>query len=743
MDDRNSDYRVRTAADKTARPAAARADSAIADFLQLLGRAARQFHTYPAASPLTVEAVDACQRAFAAIEPGPPLVCRVVPSALIVDGVEIGRDSIVEQELARPLHRARVASLEIDRAATGRDWTQFCAALLQCHRADASKTTLAELLSEGGVTAIVPQVIPRPEVLALGAPRAPLRDLVARERARHTTATGGRVQYLYPPDKGWVLLDPTVHYDSVSLLDLTLLVDDPTELATMLMRLTDDDAGATRAAALEEKYPDLVTLIGALEPGVARLLFGRLARAVLDLDSDRRKALLRRAILPGLLDGRVDSEAVLSDFPEVDLAEALCLLLDLETAAPELLSAALDRLNLPAERREAIVPLIEERLRTRTAASSADERPDSGLVQYAGALLRVEAGTGRSFSEFAAFDLAMNDQTMAALARVRETINVTDGIDAQLACLAHLIDLEPNPTSVAGFLDRALTALQTLARGGRWDQLSVWLARLRQIAAALQPIRPEIAAAVAEMLVRLCDRHVLLQLAELSAADKAAKTSARLIVAGLGRSIVPAWLAALQSPTDRPRLDSLSRIMAERARELGPAIAKNLARCGPEAAPAAVRLLGFAGAGYEQVIADQLTRGDERTVREALYALARIGTTQAAVVVVHQLEHGSASVSTAAEDALWRLPPHVALGKACELLGRREFVTSRPHVAVRLLDRAAGLRSDLGAVLEGLARLRYHFWDPAVMRVAARARQLRRTARAEPQREPNVSCAAE
>ena len=33
-----------------------------------LGRAARQFHTYPAGSPLCTEAVDACHRAFTALE---------------------------------------------------------------------------------------------------------------------------------------------------------------------------------------------------------------------------------------------------------------------------------------------------------------------------------------------------------------------------------------------------------------------------------------------------------------------------------------------------------------------------------------------------------------------------------------------------------------------------------------------------------------------------------------------------
>ena len=80
---------------------------------------------------------------------------------------------------------------------------------------------------------------------------------------------------------------------------------------------------------------------------------------MLDLDPDRRSALLQRTILPGLLDGRADGN-VLRDFPDVDLAESLCLLLELETAAPEVLTAALNRLDLPAERRETVVPLIDE-----------------------------------------------------------------------------------------------------------------------------------------------------------------------------------------------------------------------------------------------------------------------------------------------------------------------------------------------------------------------------------------------
>src|SRR5438309_5762956 len=85
-------------------------------------------------------------------------------------------------------------------------------------------------------------------------------------------------------------------------------------------------------------------------------------RAVLELEPERRTALLQRTILPGLLDGRADG-TVLRDFPDMDLAESLCLLLELETAAPEVLTSAINRLGLTPERREAVVPLIDARIR--------------------------------------------------------------------------------------------------------------------------------------------------------------------------------------------------------------------------------------------------------------------------------------------------------------------------------------------------------------------------------------------
>src|SRR5207302_5374747 len=171
-----------------------------------------------------------------------------------------------------------------------------------------------------------------------------VQALVERERSRQRPLGASAAQHLYPADKGWARVDPAVGYESISLVDLAVLVNDPAELAAMLTRLTDEEPadGGSTVAALEQRYSDVVMLIGALDPRLGRMLYSKLARAVLNLDSDRRRALLRRAILPDLLDGRRDGEVVLGEFPDVDLADALCLLLDLEAAAPELLPVALE-----------------------------------------------------------------------------------------------------------------------------------------------------------------------------------------------------------------------------------------------------------------------------------------------------------------------------------------------------------------------------------------------------------------
>ena len=189
-----------------------------------------------------------------------------------------------------------------------------------------------------------------------------------------------------------------------------ILVDDPTTLATMLLRLANDDPSgqpATPATALERKFSDVTKIFGVLEPRLARVMFAKLAGAVLALDTTSRRQLLQRTVLPGLLDGEPDG-AVLQDFPDVDLADALSLLLDVETAAPELLASALDRLEMTSDRREAMATLLEERVRTRLAESSSGQGGDSALDERTRQLIRVSAGEGKTFEEFGAYDLAID-----------------------------------------------------------------------------------------------------------------------------------------------------------------------------------------------------------------------------------------------------------------------------------------------------------------------------------------------
>jgi hypothetical protein len=135
-------------------------------------------------------------------------------------------------------------------------------------------------------------------------------------------------------------------------------------------------------------------------------------------------------------------------------------------------------------------------------------------------------------------------------------------------------------------------------------------------------------------------------------------------------------------------------------------------------------VLGFAGAGHEDAVASRIGDADESLDREALRALARIATPKAATLIASQIEAGG-RVQPVAEEALWRLPVSLALTRARDLLGRRDFVARCPQSAARLLERAAhGGDSALEPILETLAPLRFHFWNPAVARVGARARNL-------------------
>ena len=695
--------------------------------LKLLARAIRQFHTYPATSPICVEAITACQDALKALSHRDRLMFRVTPQDLIVDESSIGAGTLIEHELTRRLFRARIANLDIDRAATLRDLSRFCIDLVTTDDLEREGLTFAERLTEHGVTAITVEMAHQPAVLDVGNPSPATKDVLVHERRRHQELVrkDAPVSYLYPPDKGWVRLDPGQSLDSVSLVDLVVLVEDPADIASMLLRLTDDEIPGvdTRQTALERKFSDMTLLFSALDPRLAQVMFGRLARAVLKLDPDRRNNLLQRTVLPGLLDGR-DEGKVLRDFPDMDLAESICLLLDLETAAPEVLGAALNRLDLTPDRRAAIEPLIDQRLRAQRGGETLDR--SSGIDRHAQGLIRVDSARDNDFGEFAAFDLSLDEQSVGVINAVRNGIFDTDRLHVQLTTVAQLVTLEPNPTLVDAFLRRGLELFLGLEQAARWQDLGAEVRRYTTIAAELRERRPDVAETILKALSDFCTPSRLLALAELHDRDDQGRAIVEDLTRALGPALVPGFVALIDRAAHQGKARAFTPLMCELAPVVGEALLAELDSCGVAAARVIARVLGYSGSGHEAAVARLTQHGDAQVSREALRALARIGTTTAAVFVARQLREGSEDRRAAAEDAFWHLPPAAMVTQLRDLLRSHEFVFKHPQLAARLIERAGQAKiPGLGDVLKALEPLRFRFWKPSLVLVAKRAREVR------------------
>ena len=705
------------------------ADLAAANgFVQLLARAVHQFHIYPPTSPLCLDVIAACHKALAAITVEDKFTFRVTPGQLFVGELALATTPTVSIELIRRLHRAHVAEVTFDRGTPVRDLSRFCSDVSQVHGASLEAVTFAERLVDHGVTAIDARMADRPEVLEVGTPTAPVCDLVNNERLRRQeqALAGGQVHHLYPPDKGWIRIDPTVALESVSLVDLAIIVDDPSEIAAMLLRLTGENpvSPEERDTALANKFTEVAAIFAAAEPNLARVLFAKLARTVLNLDPACRKDLLKETILPGLLDGRVDG-SVLADFPDLDLAEALCLLLDLETAAPELLSTALDRLALSDERRRALVPMLNDQLRN--IAQQEHRGTNLALEGYAHKLLRIESDEDKSFAEYTSFDLAMDPQSAAVADGVRDVIAATDITVAQIVCLKGLVRLEPDPRLVEIFLGRSIALARAFETSNRWQDLADMLADYRVLGDSLRESRPDVADAITQSLAAFCTIERTSQFGDLHQRGGESRALATLILKALGPHAADPLARAIDNPALRSKGRALADLMADHATMLAPALALCLNSCGPPARRAILRVLGLAGHGYESAIIHQLDSTDEATCREALRALAKIGTPQASAAVAKQMTGGRDWVRPMAEEALWQFPRDVAIAQMRELLGRHEFVRGNPQLTVRMMDRVTGANvGGLANALEGLVSLRFRFWNPQVVRVARKAQELLR-----------------
>jgi hypothetical protein len=252
------------------------------------------------------------------------------------------------------------------------------------------------------------------------------------------------------------------------------------------------------------------------------------------------------------------------------------------------------------------------------------------------------------------------------------------------------------------------------------------VARFSQLAESLRDPRPDVSDAIAASLSAHCDTDRTLKIAELHERSADTRQIANRLVGAFGVAMAPSCVAVLEDATQQAKARSLTALMCEHSQVFAPVLVTRLGQCGVPAMRAIVRVLGFAGTGHEAPIAEQLGSRDEQTVREALRALARIGTPRAASLITHQLEHADARLRGAAEEALWHLTPARTAEQLRDLLGRHDFVQRHPQLVSRLLDRAAQAgATGLDQVLQGLETYRFRFWNPALVRIARRARELR------------------
>lgn len=689
-------------------------------FLQLLARAARQFHTYPATSQRCVDAVEECHRGLTAIE-WESITCVVTPQEMLVSGTPIGRDTLIAQELARRLHHFRCKALDIDRSATRRDISIFCTELVAHY--DANTPPLNERLRSQGLERITVSDGYTAAILDVAAHTA-VCSAVERDREwRDAQPSAGCVGHLYPAGKGWVRVDPSAPLRHVTLSGLALLVEEPPALAQMLSRVAGDSAATPLrpSDALEERCEDVARLYASLEPVVARARFAKLAATVLAMQPVQRRRLLKSKVLPALMDGRAEGE-LLRELPNVDLAEALSLLLDVETAAPELLATSLDRLDLSSERREALTPLLEERIRAQhSMVVSGPQHNDSALWERTQQLIRVVNGDA-TFDGFAAFDLSIDAAAEDAIARTAEVIAGTNLIEAQLTCVSQLIALTPNPEAAERLLHPASRLLAELERTDSWPSLARRLTALHRTADAVRDGRPDVAAAITAAIQAFYTPGRFVRLLKMYRAGGDDHEIANQLITAAGASLTGAVITGLRD-SDHNKL--VLEVVCGHAVTFAPILAASLDGLPPTQRIPAIRALSATGPGCEQPLARQLSHDSEAVVREALRALASIGSREAAEHVTRYLLRAGSGAALAAEEAVWQFSPSSTRQCLRSLIRNRGFVIANPELTLRLLERTDRFEpARLADLLGALTALRFRFWNPRLARVGRRAAAL-------------------
>ena len=195
-----------------------------------------------------------------------------------------------------------------------------------------------------------------------------------------------------------------------------------------------------------------------------------------------------------------------------------------------------------------MLPLIRERLQARAGAAR-----ETSIDAHARKLVTLDGSQSKSFAEFAAFDLALDEQALDTLVRIRQGIATTDVSSDQLACLWNLVRLEANPEVVQRFMLRVVPAIGRLDAEGRWPYFAFWLSRFGELAAALRETRPDVSDVIVTSLAEFSTVDRARRIVDLAGRGAEGRAAADTIILALGSGIGPALAAAASARRGRTR----------------------------------------------------------------------------------------------------------------------------------------------------------------------------------------------
>lgn len=666
----------------------------------MLAHAVQRHRLYPTSSPLCLESVQACVSALEALSED-VVQLRVSPGR-IFHGSDAVPENAVVLEFTERLFRADVEELSLGRETSLKELSRFCRQLATWDRRRDPYESFAETLGEQGVSSIRVRSANKLEVLDLEILTAERLEQLEEERsarAPEDQRIEGEARH-----EAWVQVDTDCDVDSIDLVDLAFLLDNQGELARVLHDIAEGGPQTASAAdALRESVAELIELYSSLSPRIAEQRFGDLAITLMTMDERARNALTRGVLLPDLLEtGK--AARLLRLLPQEELVAALHTLADLEVGAPGLVKLALDRLALPDDRRRSLADAIERSLRGGHLGLDDGADPPQLLADAA----------GHDLQGYTAHQLAVDDETAAELSRIKSVAENPDEAAERLRCCSNLVRYLRNPDYAEEILASAEELLAAAMVDGS-ERVAAWIEEFRAAAESVREVRPEVAELVDRMMLALCSPEFLRAQAETWGDDASMARSHRLLSA-FGPASVETLIRLLDEEEARGVRRRLVDFMCEHADEFAPELRHYLDDERWTVVRNVVRMIGFAGQGYESDLIPLVRHPEERVAKEALLALARIGSQEAIDLIADLLGDRDPCRRALAEESIRTLPVEEGRRQVQRLLRDPGFFRRYPRLARSLVRRfAPSGGADWEDVLRPMLDVRFRFWQPRLM----------------------------